>query len=260
MRLALLSSDTACTLDLHIALEDAGHAVHLYDDAQHLLRDLGRESFDLLLIDGSAFAGGVPRYLRRILSVADHDVALILVNCRDNETLLADAFAQGADDFIRSGVRPREIAVRVDAVLRRRHPALYRREARLSYRPYTFDIEARTVHLLDTEITLTDKEFDLAVFMFKNQGRVFSRGHLLEAIWRSQGSVLTRTVDTHISRIRKRMMINEENGFRLVSAYGTGYRLERLNDTWVSPLLTVSLCSSPEMIPASHAPQRPRVN
>lgn len=84
---------------------------------------------------------------------------------------------------------------------------------------------------------LTDKEFDLAVFLFRNQGRVFSRGHLLEAIWRSQGSVLTRTVDTHISyRIRKRLMINEEHGFRLVSAYGTGYRLERLHETWVSPL------------------------
>lgn len=260
MRIALLSSNPEYSTDIQMALENVGHAVLSYGDGQDLQRALGRESFDLLLIDGATVSSGVPRYLRRILSVADHDVALILVNCRDNETLLADAFAQGADDFIRSGVRPREIAVRVDAVLRRRHPALYRRDVRLSYRPYTFDLEARTAHLLDMEITLTDKEFDLAVFMFKNQGRVFSRGHLLEAIWRSQGSVLTRTVDTHISRIRKRMMINEENGFRLVSAYGTGYRLERLNDTWVSPLLTVSLCSSPEMIPASHAQQRPRVN
>lgn len=259
MRIALLSSKNASTTEIQMALEDAGHVLHRYDEAQDLQRELGRESFDLLLIDGSTFAGGVPRQLRRILELLDEGVARMFIDCQDSETLLADVFAQGADDFIRRGVSPREITVRVEAVLRRRHPALYRREARLSYRPYSFDLEARTVHLLDTEITLTDKEFDLAVFMFKNQGRVFSRGHLLEVIWRSQGSVLTRTVDTHISRIRKRMMINEEHGFRLVSAYGTGYRLERLHETWVSPLLTVSL-GGPEMYPASHAPQPAHVN
>lgn len=253
MRIALLSSNTACSTEIQIALDDAGHTVHPYEDAKDLQRDLGRESFDLLLIDGASLSSGVPRYLRRILSVAEPDVALMLVNCQDSERLLADAFAQGADDFIRSGVSAREISMRVDAVLRRRHPALYRRDARLSYRPYAFDLEARTVHLYDTEITLTDKEFDLAVFLFKNQGRVFSRNHLLEAIWRSQGSMLTRTVDTHVSRIRKRMMINEEHGFRLVSAYGTGYRLERLDETWVSPLLTVSMSCGTEMPPPSRA-------
>ncbi len=260
MRLALLSSDTRYASDIQKALHGAGHAVHLYHYAQDLQRDLARESFDLLLIDGSAIFGGIPRYLRRILRVTGLDVALMLINGQDDERLLADVFALGADDYIRHGVSTREIRGRVEAVLRRHHPAHYRSDAQLCHRPYTFDLEARTVHLLDTEITLTDKEFDLAVFLFRNQGRVFSRGHLLEAIWRSRGSVLTRTVDTHISRIRKRLMINEEHGFRLVSAYGTGYRLERLHETWVSPLLTVSMGSGVEMIPTSHARPHASVN
>jgi DNA-binding response OmpR family regulator len=60
-------------------------------------------------------------------------------------------------------------------------------------------------------------------------------------LWRGRSKSLTRTVDAHVSRIRKRLMINSENGHRLVAAYGNGYRLEKTHDTWVSPLLTVDL-------------------
>lgn len=241
MRVALLTSNTALAKDTCPPLEHAGHIVHLYADVQHLLRDLGRESFDLLLVDGGNFTLSFPRYLPRLAGIAGFDAALMLINCRNNERLLADAFAMGADDFIRQGASPREIMVRVDAVLRRHHPAIYRMDSQLHLSPYSFDLDARTVRLREELITLTDREFDLAVFMFRNIGRLFSRGHLLETIWHSQGLINTRTVDTHVSRIRKHLAIKEENGFRLVSSYGTGYRLERMQDIWVSPLLTVSL-------------------
>lgn len=74
---------------------------------------------------------------------------------------------------------------------------------------------------------LTEKEFELAVFLFQHLGRVFSRGHLLDAIWRGQHSTSTRTVDTHISRLRRKLQLTDTRGFRLASTYGSGYRLER---------------------------------
>lgn len=253
MRLALLHADQEFVTNILASLIDSGHVVHAYREEQDLLRDIGRESFDLLLIDGTLFGAGFQRFLRRLWALAGNGVALMFINCDNSETRLAEAFALGADDFILRGVGGREITARVDAVLRRRHPGQYRRDVRLDCQPYCFDLEARTIHLRDTEITLTDREFDLAVFLFQNQGRVFSRGHLLDALWQGQSLSLTRTVDTHISRIRKKLVINGENGYRLVSAYGSGYRLEKHNETWVSPLLTVELNGGAEMLRASAA-------
>jgi DNA-binding response OmpR family regulator len=76
---------------------------------------------------------------------------------------------------------------------------------------------------------LTEKEFVLAVFLFQNLGRLFSRGHLLEAIWALSAAVPTRTLDTHISRVRKKLDLHPTNGFRLVPTYNYGYRLESVN-------------------------------
>jgi len=82
------------------------------------------------------------------------------------------------------------------------------------------------VHFQNTEILLSAKEFDLAYFLFSNLGRLLSRGHLLECVWGMSVSVPTRTVDTHISKVRTQCDLFPENGVRLVSVYGYGYRLE----------------------------------
>jgi len=241
MRLALLSSNQPFAAGLLACLTEAGHKVHAFDDKQSLLRDLGRESFDLVLVDGAPFGTGLQRFLRQTLMAATSGVTLICINCDDNETRLADAFALGVDDFIRRGVSGREICARVDAVLRRHYPVQCRQDLQLDYPPYYFDLETRTAWRFDAEIKLTDKEFALAVFLFQNEGRILSRGHLMEAVWRGQASVHTRTIDTHISRIRKHLMIQPEHGYRLVATYGTGYRLDRVSESWVSPLITVDL-------------------
>lgn len=225
MRLALLSPAPDTALDITARLRNGGHIVHAYDSAAQLLRELGRESFDLLLIDESACDGGLQRFMKRLFALAGEDTALIFINCRNDEHQLADALALGADDFIRGGVGSREIAARVDAVLRRRQPLRYLPS--LDHPPFFFDLATRRCRLGGHEITLTDKEFELAVLLFQNLGRVFSRGHLLDAIWRGQHAQSTRTVDTHISRLRRKLQLTDTRGFRLASTYGSGYRLER---------------------------------
>lgn len=225
MRLALLYLAPGPALEILTALRAAGHSVHAYREPQHLLRELGRETFDLLLIDESACESGLQRFVTRLFALAGDDTALIFINCHDNEHRLADALALGADDFIRSGVGSREIAARVDAVLRRRQPLRY--QSSLDHPPYFFDLETRGCRFDGHEITLTDKEFELAVFLFQNLGRIFSRGHLLDAVWRGQHAQSTRTVDTHISRLRRKLQLTDTKGYRLASTYGSGYRLER---------------------------------
>ena len=76
-------------------------------------------------------------------------------------------------------------------------------------------------------IELTDKEYALAEFLFLNAGRLVSRQHLLEAVWGLQAKTATRTVDTHMSRLRSKLGLAGGHGWRLASVHQFGYRLER---------------------------------
>ena len=80
------------------------------------------------------------------------------------------------------------------------------------------------------KISLTNREFELADFFFRHAGKMISRGHILESIWGIDNkSVSTRTVDTHVSRLRKKLNLSEENGWKLSAIYQHGYRLERVD-------------------------------
>ena len=76
-------------------------------------------------------------------------------------------------------------------------------------------------------VELTQKELDLAYYLFSNPGKLFSRNHLLDKIWGINAVIDTRTVDTHVSRLRKKLQLAGENGWRLNAVYQHGYRLER---------------------------------
>jgi DNA-binding response OmpR family regulator len=78
-------------------------------------------------------------------------------------------------------------------------------------------------------VELTQKDFDLAVFLFRNVGNLVSRGHILESVWGRSPDLNTRTVDTHVSRLRAKLGLVPENGWRLTAVYQHGYRLETVS-------------------------------
>ena len=91
------------------------------------------------------------------------------------------------------------------------------------------DLRHKTASLKGEAIGLTSREFELALFFFRHAGQAVSRAHILEAIWDIDNEdVSTRTVDTHVSRLRKKMQLNEENGWKLSAIYQHGYRLEQV--------------------------------
>ena len=81
---------------------------------------------------------------------------------------------------------------------------------------------------------LTQKEFELALLFFRNMGRLMSRKYLMESVWTlthpPEVELLSRSLDTHVSRIRCVLNLRPSNGYRLVAVYGQGYRLESLAD------------------------------
>lgn len=76
--------------------------------------------------------------------------------------------------------------------------------------------------------TLTSKEFDLAFLMFRNMGRLLSRAHLIEAVWGIDADISSRSLDVYMSHVRSKLSLRAESGYKLVSVYSHGYRLEDL--------------------------------
>ncbi|GLT23703.1 DNA-binding response regulator [Zoogloea oryzae] len=234
MRVALISSFMAFSSALHAALLRGGFSVQRYEDEAQLARDAGQIHFDVLLVDAAGLVGHVSRSLCRLAGRDGFDAALIFFNGPDREPLLADAFTHGADDFIRRGTGHRELLARIEAVLRRRMRShVIGRPVALQVAPYAFDLNARIARLHGVTVPLTDREFDLALLLFRNIGRLFSRDHLLATFWHGQYS--SRTVDTHVSRVRRRLMLDARHGLRLVSEYGRGYRLKRVRASRAAP-------------------------
>jgi DNA-binding response OmpR family regulator len=88
--------------------------------------------------------------------------------------------------------------------------------------------EARSARLNGEAVALTAKEFDLAMLLLQNLGTLFNRQVLLERVWGNEMAALdTRTVDTHMSRVRRKLELDEAHGWTLTAVYGHGYRLER---------------------------------
>ena len=84
-------------------------------------------------------------------------------------------------------------------------------------------------------MALTQKVLDLAVYVFQNPGKLMSRDHLLNKVWGLNTDVDTRTVDTHISRLRKKLALDGRNGWRMAPVYGYGYRFDRVDSPDTTP-------------------------
>ena len=228
MRIAILEDDAAQSETLGQWFRDLGDDVHIFDDPKDFVRMAGRESFDIILIDWmlpEMTGDSVLRWLREDRS---NDTPVIFVTARDAEGDIVEALNNGADDYLVKPVRRLELMSRIEAVMRRARPSA--KGTTLEVGPYVFDLNHKHVTVDGEPVELTDKEYDLSVFLFRNIGRLLSRGHMLEAVWGRTANLATRTVDTHVSRVRSKLNLRPESGFRLVPTYNYGYRLEQLDD------------------------------
>jgi DNA-binding response OmpR family regulator len=97
--------------------------------------------------------------------------------------------------------------------------------------PYAFDAASGTVSLNGARVVLTPKEFDLGLYLFGRPGQACTREQLLAAVWGTSAAIETRTVDAHVSRLRRSLdLVSGRTGWRLVSVMKQGYRLERIDD------------------------------
>ena len=224
MRVGLLEDNADHATLITAALQAAGHSFEVYATGARLLQAIVRETFDVLVLDWMLPDLSGLEVLDRLRQRADR-IPVIFVTSRDAEQDIVEALAHGADDFLVKPARPAELLARL-AALKRRSDKLPAREL-LSVGPYEFDPATSATRVRGAPVGLSQRQFQLALVLFRNTGRLLSRQYLLEAVWGLNAQVQTRTLDIHVSQLRTALRL-PENGWRITSVYAHGYRLEPL--------------------------------
>jgi DNA-binding response OmpR family regulator len=201
-----------------------GHTCVGYPTGAQLTIDLRRESFDLLILDWELPDTSGPEVATWTRQELGPDLPILIVTLRSEETDIVHGLHSGADDFMSKPLRVAEFKARVAALLRRAYPAST--EEVQQFGPYRLDRTTLTVYFGQEAIALTHREFSLALLLFQNPGRLMSRDYLREAIWGQNAEVLSRTLDTHISRLRQQLQLRPGAQYAITAVYGLGYRLD----------------------------------
>ncbi|WP_404453232.1 response regulator transcription factor [Oceanobacillus kapialis] len=157
---------------------------------------------------------------------------VMMLTAKGEETNRVQGFEIGADDYIVKPFSPREVVLRVKALLRRVSPASVNHGTETSKNVLVFphleiDDDAHRVTADGQEVNLTPKEYELLCFLAKSPDKVFNREHLLKEVWQYEFFGDLRTVDTHVKRLREKLnTVSEEAAKMIVTVWGVGYKFE----------------------------------
>ena len=224
MRIAVLDDDRLLLEMMERVIQEMGNTCQLYETGQACLQDLRRETFDMLIVDWELPDTSGPEVIRWARQHLDASLPILFITHRSEERDIVEGLQCGADDFMTKPVRVAELKARIHALLRRAYPECT--DDVQTFGPYTFTRSSLSVTFGGKVVVLTYREFALALLLFQNAGRLMSRDHLREAVWGQNSEVLSRTLDTHVSRLRQVLQLRPGNRYSIAAVYGLGYRLD----------------------------------
>lgn len=228
MRIAILEDDPTQSEMLRWVLESVNHKCHCFSTFKSFQAALYRDSFDLVLLDWVLPDSTGPRVMTWIRETLHIKVPVLFITSKTDEENIVEALNAGADDYMIKPIRRGELVARANALLRRAYPELTAPEV-FTIADVEFHPKFTTIIRHAKRMVMTQKEFDLALLLFRNLGKPLSRSHIQETVWGRDTDLPSRTMDTHISRVRSKLILRPEEGFRLTPVYGFGYKLEQVD-------------------------------
>jgi two-component system response regulator ResD len=209
-------------------LERSGFLVDEADDGQAALEMALKNAYALIILDlmlPGMDGRDVCAHIRQHL-----DTPIIMLTAAGDESNRIHGFELGADDYVVKPFSPRELVMRVKALLKRAgEPEFAKVELQqvLTFPDLVIHIDARRVEVAGQDISLTPKEFDLLLYMAQRPEKVFAREELLRDVWNYQFYGDQRTVDTHVKRLREKLgHASEKVSQYIVTVWGVGYKFE----------------------------------
>ncbi len=225
MKIAILDDDPAVLDQVNCLLTQNGHTCQTYGTGRLLMRALQDENFDLFVLDWNVpdLSGiSILTWIRNTIGITP---PVLLLTNRTSEEDIVEGLRAGADEYIVKPFQPAIFMARIDALLRRAQQ-LAPSGPLERYGAFEFDVAVQAIRHDGSAILVTSKEFQLALLLFRNLQRALPRSYIFETLWGRNPDLPTRTLDSHISKIRTKLNLRPENGYTLVPVYAYGYRLE----------------------------------
>jgi two-component system phosphate regulon response regulator PhoB len=223
--IAVVEDDLAFAAELEEFLGASGYAVSSYDSSQKFLAALRQSECDLLIVDWSIpdLSGiEVLEYIRKF----HPDMPAIMLTARAENIDIVRGLQAGADDYVSKPVDPDVLAMRIKSLLRRSKGEVKNVSENVTLGRYLLRPSTSTIYLGDEEIVLPKREFDMAMLFFTNPNRLLSRQYLAATLWGKVIDYHSRTIDTHVARLRKNLKLDPACGISLNALYGFGYTLQ----------------------------------
>ncbi len=223
----VVEDDAAIRELLRLHLDLSGFAFEEADEGRQALDRARATAFDLVLLDVMLPGLDGVSVCRAIRSGGPNvDTPILMLTAREGESDKVLGLESGADDYLTKPFGVRELMARIGALLRRhdRRPVEPAAAPVLQAGDLSLDRERRTATVRGERVELTKQEFDLLFLMASRPGAVFTRAALLEDVWSDDTYVTDRTVDTVISRLRRKIERDPQDPEMLLTAWGVGYK------------------------------------
>jgi two-component system, OmpR family, response regulator ResD len=204
-------------------LERAGYRTWVAATGPQALEQVVRERPDLVVLDLMLPGIDGLEVMRRMRQAEGPPIATILLTAKGEESDRVIGLRLGADDYVVKPFSPAELVARVDAVLRRVDTAVTS-HAPIELEDMTIDPDGRRVFVRGDEASLTQREFDVLLFLARHPGQAFSRNQLMDAIWQYSFYTDTSTVTVHIRRLRAKIEADPAQPRHIQTVWGVGYR------------------------------------
>ncbi|SFP65955.1 DNA-binding response regulator, OmpR family, contains REC and winged-helix (wHTH) domain [Variovorax sp. PDC80] len=229
LQIALLGDDTAQAEALASLLVDLGYSIRTMALDVHSVEKDDTGNAGLFVLDLHRFSAEKACLLiERIRARVGVLPPVLLLSTELREDVIATLYAAGVDDVLPRPAHRSVFAARIQALARRAYPHLELPSDVLRVGVYAIDLPARHLCLYGQPVKLSRREFDLALYLFRNVGKLVTRTMLEKAIWGRELGIDSKTLDTHIYRLRVKLKLQPENGAQLASVYAQGFRLVRV--------------------------------